>query len=191
MQDEKVKELLKELGEIFETINNERSEEYRKLKKMIESGSNYSQEEIVNVLLGDADIKEEKEQDSNKAEVKAEGEKYIIEKPITPDFKAVVLWAGTQLTEFHIAAVKGAAKGHADPDIDQGGAERDGQRPFSVSYNLIRMRNLTTSIKGMSEKVACNRPWNRKPYAKQATRHRSEIGLPGAQVRYSAQRITC
>lgn len=183
MQDKKVKDLLKDLGEMFEGLHNERSDEYQKFKKMIESGRDYDQMEITNVLLGEATIKEEKEKhnrsddeeegwdeegeegeenedweeeeqdfydyqepveesktatkgvgkekESSKAEVKDEGRKFVIEKPITTDFKAVVLWAGTQLTEFQIAAIKNAAKGHSDPDIDQGGAEGWSKTVFS------------------------------------------------------------
>jgi hypothetical protein len=183
MQDKKVKELLKELGEMFEGLHNERSEEYLKFKKMIEAGKDYDRMEIINVLLGEATIKEEKEKhnkseeeeedlgegeedneewedveqdsdvedfddyletvkeskpgakekekESSKEAGKDEGGKFVIEKPITTDFKAVVLWAGTQLTDFQITAIKGAAKGDADPGIDQGSAEGWSKTTFS------------------------------------------------------------
>ncbi|MEV4885277.1 hypothetical protein MRBLMN1_003813 [Chitinophaga ginsengisegetis] len=171
MEDKKVKDLLKDLAEMFEGLNNERSEEYKKFKKMIESGRDYDQMEITNVLLGEATIEEEKEKhnssdeeeeedwgeegeenedwqeeeqdfddyqepvekekESSKAELKDEGEKFVIEKPITTDFKAVVLWAGTQLTDFQITAIKNAATGHSDPGVDQGGAEGWSKTVFS------------------------------------------------------------
>lgn len=183
MQDKKIKDLLKELGDMFEGLHNERSEEYKKFKKMIEAKSEYDQMEIVNVLLGEATLKEEKEKEkhsgseneeeewegseewedeyqgsdvedfddyqetvkesktgakkadtekeSSKVEVKDEGGKFVIEKPITTDFKAVVLWAGTQLTDFQITGIKGVAKDHPDPDIDQGGAEQWSKNVFS------------------------------------------------------------